>query len=145
MSEAKQTTEPTTEPTTESPRRRAPVIPPREPKGEANWSVTVRHSPLKLKRAVVKANGPKQAWERFLELVDAQTTPTAFKAEHREGRKAAAKAYQQAREFIAQARRDMPPAVQVIGAEYERARLQALRVKGTVSVEQIGFAELASV
>ena len=127
------------------PARRAQVIPPREPKGTAEWSVTVRHSPLKFKRAVVKASGKREAWEKFIELVDAQTTPQAFKAENRGARKAAAKAYQQAREFIASAKRDMPATVQIIGAEYERARLQALRVKGTVSVEQIGFVELASV
>lgn len=127
------------------PVRRSPTIPAREPKGEADWSVTVRHSPLKFKKAVVKATGKQQAWEKFLEQAEAQTTPAAFRAENRDGRKAATRAYQNAREFLTAARQNMPPAVQIIGAEYERARLQALRVKGTVSLEQIGFLELASV
>ena len=126
----------------DSPASRKPAIPPREPKGEAEWQVTARHSPLKVKRLVVKASSRTQAWQRFLDQVEAKTTLEAFR---NDGRKEGPKNHRLAHEWLATARKETPDGVEVLGADYVRARLNALRVKGTVSVDQIGFPELASV
>lgn len=122
------------------PKRKVP-IPPREPKGDAEWFVTARHSPLKVKRLKVTAGSKDQAWQKFLAEVEKATTPETFR---HEGKLEGPKHYQESMNWIQAAKRDMPEGVEVIGAEYSRKRLDALRVRGTVTVDQIGFPELAS-
>ena len=116
-------------------------IPPREPEGKAEWRVTVRHSPLRINSLVVEARGRKEAWEKFLAEAESKSTIEDFKSE---GKLDGPKRFAAARQWIADARRDVPDGVEVIGAEYARKRVDALRVKGTVTKEQIGFDELAS-
>lgn len=123
---------------------KAPPIPPREPQGDADWKVTARHSPLKLKSLVVKAKGREQAWQKFLAEAEAKTTPEAFKAD---GKEVGPIRYREAMAWLAEAKKanpDILAGVEVIGAEYSRKRVEALRIKGTVTQEQIGFPELAS-
>jgi hypothetical protein len=120
----------------EPPRPRV-AIPPREPKGEADWRVIVRHSPLKFKSATLKATSKVDAWQKFLALAESNTTEAAYK---RDG--AAVRA--EALNWLAAAKRDMPEGTEILGAEYARKRMDALRIKGTVTIDQIGFSELAS-
>lgn len=118
--------------------RKLPAIPPREPDGEAEWLVTVRHTALKVRRATVKAAGRKAAWLAFLDLAEKSVSEEAY-------RKDGSASYAAAREWLMLARRNGPGAdVEIIGAEYSRERVKALRVKGVVTQEQVGFPELAS-
>ncbi|HYE19430.1 MAG TPA: hypothetical protein VEA69_13350 [Tepidisphaeraceae bacterium] len=117
----------------------APPIPPREPEGKAEWLVSVRHTPIKVKKFTTVAEGKAAAWAAYLTAAEASLSDPAWRRE-------SAATLHEARQWLANAKHNGPgPDVEIIGAEYVRKRTQALRVKGTVSQDQIGFPELASV
>lgn len=122
-----------------------PAIPPREPKGEADWLVLVRHSPLLPatlsdgKGLVVRATSKGDAWKKFL----AEAEDRLRSQERQYARDPGT--YGRAQDWLRQAKLEIPDGAEIIGVEYVEARKRALRVKGTMTVEQIGFPELASV
>ena len=125
-----------------------PRIPDREPKGEADWLVTVRHSPIfpatlvatvaAGKGLVIRAGSKAEAWRKFLFEAEAALKSKELQYRREPG------AHQRALEWLRQAKLEIPAGAEVIGLEYVEARKRALRVKGTTTVEQIGFEELAS-
>lgn len=132
MSDVKQQTEGAAEVA-----RVRPRPPEREPKGEADWRVSVRHTPLKFKTAVVRAAGRKAAWTAFLDAAEAATTEEAFKANQEQLR--------HAREWLANARRQPPDGVELLSEEYRKGRLLASQAKGTLTPDAVGgYTELAS-
>lgn len=115
-----------------------PKPPPREPAGTAPWKITVRHTPLMTKSLVVKANGRKAAWDQFLTELEAKTNETTYKNRPNQLKEAQA--------WLATARKDgPPPGTEILGEEYHRKRKDAMRVRGTVTADNVGgFEELAS-
>lgn len=116
-----------------------PRIPPREPQGRADWRVTVRHSPLLGSKSVtVQADGKDAAWQAWLARAEQHvaSNPGAYSQEP--GQLA------QVHEWLGLAKIRTPDGIDIIGEEYFNARKAAMLVKGTVTVDQIGFPELAS-
>ena len=119
--------------------RKAPPIPPREPEGETDWRITVRHCPLPVKSLIVRAKGRKAAWDQFLKDAETRIAKLESAMDKREPGRLG-----MIREWFASAKKTIPEGTEIIGAEYARERVKALRVKGTITTEQIGFPELAS-
>ena len=137
-----------------------PNIPVREPKGKADWFVAARHTPLlpEAKRAIVQATGREDAWKQFLDRATELTTLQKFIGRADGGaanvadgdtmamRKLALQRHADAVKWIAEAKKKpVPDDAEIMGNEYHSTRRAAMRIKGTVSKEQIGFEELASV
>ena len=122
-----------------------PRTPPREPAGQADWLVTVRHSPLlpgtlpNGKGLIVNADGKADAWQQFLAFA-AKRLDECTKQYNRDPG-----SLQRAHEWLRQAKLEIPAGTEIIGVEYVQGRKAALRVKGTVTIDQVGgYAELAS-
>lgn len=119
--------------------RTRPPIPPREPEGLADWRVTCRHSPLFTKMRIVKAKGREEAWKKYIIEAEAELVEKKDIWDKRDPKRIPS-----CRTFLAEAKKELPLGTEIIGAEYYKARLNALRIKGTLTVDQIGFPELAS-
>ncbi len=147
------------------------VPPPKHPKGKAKWEVVVSHSQLPpgLKRQIVEADGMEDAWTQFLAVTEStlkidkmtgelavQMTADLTPAQKGNWLK---EQLMGARRWVADARKEKPEMVEtragqcakvkafnvdLVGAEYAAARRDAMVIKGTVTRDQVGFAELAT-
>ncbi len=116
-----------------------PRIPPREPQGNATWRVMVRHTPLLgAKSLAVQAEGKDGAWKAWLAAAEQHLAMNQGLYSQEPGQ------MQQVSQWLAMARAIPPDGIDIVGEEYFHARKAAMLVKGTVTVDQIGFPELAS-
>jgi hypothetical protein len=126
------------------PAETVPPIPPRTPKGKGDWLVFARHTPLVgFKGCTVQATSPDEAWRGFLSEADKSIEKNAQQYGKDGIERSAGQG--RARDWLNAARRERPEGVEIIGAEYSAARKKAMRIKGVVRQDKIGFPELASV